>query len=202
MIWHNVYFGMYNVVPTPCLQHCFKVCITQRYHSLTRTDQLTFRDVMEIADFQEEFEWPSKVGMDRRDWTTSIWGAYWYCDSLEQAKEVRQQVQNGLSEDLIVEIKRGCTEMELNLGSTEDWDVYDPRCQAQKDLEGELNEWIYPDVGVPEQYTLIKRDIIIRFMYWAHKHGDMSYRDFMNEGEYLEFEMPGGKRPFKPSTKY
>lgn len=202
LVWHNVYFGIYGVVPTPCLKHCWKVVITRMWNDDGEESQLDFSAVMKIAEFQENFEWPSKVGMDRRAWTPNLWGAYWYCDTLEQAREIRKVLETDLSSDFIVEIKRGCTEMELMLGDSGEWDVCDPRCEGQKQLEISLDAFIYNEIGPLEQPVMVKRDVILRMMYWAHKHGDMTYLMHMNPGEQLTFEMPRGPVKWKPSRTY
>lgn len=202
LMWHNVYFGIYGVVPTPCLKHCWKVCITRMWDDNGFETQLDFAHVMTIADFQVEFDWPSKVGMDRRDWTPNIWGAYWYCDSLDQARNIKNIVEQALGTDFVVEIKRGCTEMELVLGDSREWDVCDPRCQAQQDMEKELDAFIFNEIGPMDQQTMIKKNVILRFMYWAHKHGDFTYREFMDEGEELTFDMPRGPVKYRKSETY
>jgi len=205
-VWFTKYFGIFRCVPRKCLNHCYKLCATDRGFDDDRKQvrQLSLSEVMDINEFQERLGLNSKVGMDDRDYTPSLWGAYWYTDSLKAAYELYPAVRAGLDDinpDIVLNVKRACTEFELYLGPSNEWDGKDfPWEETEKVLE----KWVehVPNHMTTSQHELIQQTIKLRFLHWAHMHGDMTYREFI-DGDNLEHGFKEIKKvPIVPSVTY
>ena len=187
-LWHTVYFGIHKIIPQHCFKHCWKVVASHKGWDGDVLRQLTMSDLMYIYEIQKEYDWPSKCGMDTRDYTPTIWGAYWYCDSLTQARAVKFDVEpkiKEIDERIQVIVKRSCTEFELYLGESNKWDELDI---TWKDDESVLENWIYQQedfFGEQADNELLVRNVKNRFLYWAHKHGDMTYREFTDQSPLI-----------------
>ena len=58
------------------------------------------------------------------------------------------------------------------------------------DREIEIDAWLFTEHLPAIDHTqpeLHRRELIIKWMYWAHKHGDFSYRQFMEDDDRLVF---------------
>jgi hypothetical protein len=204
--WWNKYFGVFRCVPKKCLYHCYKVSACHRGFDEERQQyrQLSMSEVMDIHELQGKLGLTSKCGMDNRDYTPTIWGSYWYCDSLEAAEELYPVIREGVDEinpEIVVDIKRGCTEFELYLGPSNTWDGMD---EQWEEVENVLDKWIstMPAFDVERQHELIQQSIKIRFLHWAYMHGDMTYKEFV-DGDDLTHKFKEFKEvPLRPSVTY
>lgn len=202
-IFHSVYHGMFGCIPKTCFKHCWKMTACNKGIKDDVVQQLTMKEVMEIEELQKYLDLPSKCGMDRRVYTPNIWGAYWYFPNLEMAQNHYNQIRgcmNLINPDIDVNIKRSCTEFELALGPSDKWDELEIDWMEK---EGVLDEWVYRiDQEPVKQHTLIKRAVRNKMLYWAHQHGDMTYKLF-NQGNDLVYKFPTEKNvPIQPSKTY
>lgn len=163
--WHGIFWDLLSsksMVHSHC-QECWKVCMFPR----------DFAEVISIYEYQSAHEAQCKVGMDMREYTKSIWGAYWYNRSIGEATK-RHAMLTGEFPDAQVIIKRGCTEFELlgAAGDSQYWIV----TKIQREQEIWLDEHLDFDPFInPGQNEAIRQSVIQRWMVWAHQHGDMSY---------------------------
>jgi hypothetical protein len=202
-LMHGVYYGVFGCVPNGCFKHCWKITACNKGIKDDVVRQLTMKDIMQIEQLQLDMDVPSKCGMDRRTYSPNLWGAYWYYTSLGEAKRYYNQVKgylNLIDPDINVTIKRSCTEFELALGPTTEWDSLDIDWVEK---EAVLDEWVFRlDQDPPPQQPLIKQNVKNRMLYWAHQHGDMTYKLF-NRGNDLVYSFPSEKRvPILASETY
>jgi hypothetical protein len=165
--------------------------------------QLTMEEVLAIEKIQQYLDMPSKCGMDRRAYTPNLWGAYWYFPTLYLAQRRYNQIKgvlNSVNPDINVQIKRSCTEFEIDIGPSDQWDTMD---RPWLEIENVLDEWVYRvDTDPDTQHELIKRKVRIEMMYWAHQHGDFTYKKF-NQGNDLVYRFPEERcEPIIPSVTY
>jgi hypothetical protein len=204
-IWHSVFFGVWKLIPKYCRDHCWKLCATDRGMDAKgeKVDQLTMDEIMQIHEYQEEQGIQAKVGMDKRPYTKSIWGAYWYNGSKAEGMELYPVVREALDKinpDINLRLKRACTEFELFGGPTSRWDhvLEDDECEAV------LEKWIdmVPLGNQSEGNELLINNTRNRFIDWAHQHGDMTYKLF-TKGEPVTFDFPTVKTvPVEDSVCY
>jgi hypothetical protein len=204
--WWSKYFGVFRCIPQKCRNHCFKAVAAHRGFDEERQyyKQLSLSEVMDIHELQCQIGMIAKCGMDERDYTPTIWGAYWYCDSLEQAEDLYPVLREGLDEinpEIVLDIKRGCTEFELYHGPSNTWEE---KAEKYAETEAALDKWVstMPNFDVERQHELIQQTIKIRFLHWAYMHGDMTYKEFI-EGEDLIYKFKDYTEvPLRPSVKY
>lgn len=205
-IWWTKYFGVFRCVPEKCLRHCYKLCACDRGFDDDRKQvkQLSLSEVMDIHEFQQRLNLTSKTGMDQRDYTTTTWGSYWYLSSLKEAHNLYPAVRAGLDEinpDIVLNVKRACTEFELYLGPSNEWDDKD---FAWEETEKVLDKWVFPEPTSDDegQHELIQQAIKLKMLHWAHMYGDMTYKEFI-DGDNLEHGFKEVKRvPIVPSVTY
>jgi hypothetical protein len=124
LLWRDVTYNIisrrlrksYQFVPTGC-QECYKVVV--KIH--TYLDMLSLEKAMTAAN------WPSKIGIERRPYVKGLYGAYFYNrgldEGLKRLEEVKQLYIDAECGALDPEIylKRGCTEMEMEQGRSDQW---------------------------------------------------------------------------------
>lgn len=204
--WWSKYFGVFRVVPKKCLNHCYKIMASHRGFDVERKQyrQLNMSEVMDIYEFQAKMGITAKCGMDNRDYTPTIWGAFWYNDSLASAEELYPVIREGMDKinpDIQVDIKRGCTEMELYLGPSNEWEG---REVEWEEIEEALDKWVsvLPNHDVERQHELIQQSIKIRFLHWAYMHGDMTYKEFIDGDDLIHRFKAFHEVRLKPSVTY
>lgn len=201
-LFHSVYFGVFGVVPKHCFSHCWKMAACNKGIENEVVKQLTMKEVLEIEEAQEYLGMPSKCGMDKRSYTPNTWGAYWYFHSLAEARRNYNKVKgvlNLINPDINLVIKRSCTEFELALGPSDKWDSLE---RDWEETEAVLDEWVYRMDHSQEQHPLVKKAVRNRMLYWAHQHGDFTYKHF-NRGEDLIYSFPVEKvETITPSITY
>jgi hypothetical protein len=122
---------------------------------------------------------PSKCGIEIRSYTPAIYGGYFYNNSLDEGREcyalVREAVNQAISPDVKVILKRACTEFELHGGPSPFWTV----TREQVDLE----DYMAARVDVGGSLENVQTDYMLNFLFkrwtlWAHSHNDMSYLEY------------------------
>jgi hypothetical protein len=130
-----------------------------------------------------------------RDYTRDIYGAYWYCRGLLHAEKMHKDVRIWAGEYLNeviqepthqaiqyrasdITIKRGCTEFEIQgtAGDSLHWegdDVIQEMMERWLDENLEFNP--FETIGQSDD---IKQKVRMKWMRWAHAHGDMTYVPF------------------------
>jgi hypothetical protein len=94
--------------------NCWKVVVRPR------TVEELFKLLDLEIDYVRIYDKPCKCGIETRDFVEGLYGGYFYNDSLQEGKEcyeiVRKMVSERISPDIVVALKRGCTEYELEFG--------------------------------------------------------------------------------------
>jgi hypothetical protein len=109
-------------IHTGC-QNCYKVVIKPQ----------TFNEFWRWEGILEEMGRPSKLGIETRAYVKGLYGVYFYCRGLEEAREVQKNFPNSSR------IKRGCTELENRFGPSDKWEVQ----SFQLELEYHLEKMVY-----------------------------------------------------------
>ena len=107
---------------------------------------------------------------------------------------------NTINPDRELTITRSCTEFELALGPSDKWDDLEIEW-AEK--ESVLDEWVWRATGEPPtQHELIKQAVRNRMMYWAHEHGDFTYKHFNDNNELVHTFVEERRVPISPAVTY
>ena len=111
-LWHGVMFQVFDIFPPDCL-NCWKVVVRPR----------TIVELIQLYELQENHTQRfCKCGIELRDYVPYLYGGYFYCNSeaegYEVMEEVRQLVDEHISPDVSVTLKRYCTEFEVRFGSS------------------------------------------------------------------------------------
>ena len=160
-------------VPARC-QLCFKTVARPQ----------TLRELFAVLEIQRGMKhWPSKCGLELRDWVFGNYGAYWYARGLDAGRECYAEVRdaiNGhpdLGVDVPVLLKRSCTEMEYTCGASDKWEVTPHQARVEAGVRGIVvidpkHQFMPPHV---DNYTIER---------W--------YRHAYNIGDKTVFEYTGG----------
>ena len=110
-IWNGVYCIKFNLIPTHCRINCWKTVVKIP----------TVKDLYQCYEIFKQMDLPSKLGIDRRDYTTTPYAGFIYGDSLEQGRKYYKIARANIPEHIPIILKRGCTEME-RLKPSDKWD--------------------------------------------------------------------------------
>ena len=172
--WLGIYFRYYKILPPPCKQ-CWKVVYAHQ----------SLSELIDMQKVQVKIGLPAKCGTEQRDYTSGLGGyrAFWYCPFFAGLKGGRahfQRVKSALikhfTEELIEArqkegrffLKRGCTELERDLGPSDKWDAIDhsPKFTLLESVWEDPNEMVVE--WPPLVYTNIKR-----WIEFAVAHNDL-----------------------------
>lgn len=162
---------------------CYKVVVRPK----------TVVQLFKLYDLQKEMQEPSKCGVELRSFISAYYGGYFYTRSLEEGqtmhRRVRKVIDEQLSPDISVILKRGCTEFEMKFGASDKWKIL----PNQKEWETKFDEIYVRDMQAPYEMP----DYLVAYIkrLWIHfaatqKIPDMSYK-----------ELTGGKA-LTPECKY
>jgi len=172
-MWHKIHFDLFQFVPSPCFD-CWKVVAKPR----------NLKETMKILDLQKELDLPSKVGMEKREYSGDLggWSAFWYAPlagglagARELFKKVSEAVADNIDPDIRVYLKRACTEMEMGIGPSDKW-VWNPNLALIEDLVNV--SFVHPPKNLPTP-KFLEVDVMTRWIYWAAIHGDETYLDYV-----------------------
>jgi len=172
---YHVYHEAFGFVHSRC-QECWKVVVRPR----------TLSELYKLLLLEEALNLPSKCGIEKRDTVCGLYGGYFYNDSKEEGLEcyklVRANVDKNISPDVVVLLKRGCTEFEIggNGGPSDKWEV----TKEQAEIEFLLNDLVVQDVMKMPQPEHLKESVFRSWIHWAYAGGDMTYKEF-TKGEPL-----------------
>jgi len=178
---YHTYYNTFGFVHSVC-QECWKVVVRPK----------TLVQLKQLMDIQRMMDLPSKCGMEKRETVHGLYGGYFYNDSLEQGlqcyKAVRMNVDSMISPDVVVLLKKGCTEFEIDGKSPSDqWEI----SEDQKKMERLLADLVVDDTVKMPQPEHVKEDVWQSCVHWAYSNGDSTYAEFT-----------GGKPLFPPYKTY
>jgi hypothetical protein len=182
-IWTNLMFdnmgskSSFQFIPEYC-HGCYKVVARPK----------TVVQLFAIEKLQMELGRPAKCGIEVRDYTPALYGAYWYNRGVEAGRECYKAVREAIDNDPIlgpeidVYLKHACTEMERKYGDSDKWDEI---TDEQREIEKLIQEHIVYDPTLQDQPQHFLRHTHRRWIEWAFQHGDESYMVFTG-GKPLE----------------
>ncbi len=172
-LWHQVMFDIIGskyrkFIPSGC-QQCWKVVVRPR----------TLHELFKLLDIEFRLQLPSKCGIERRATVHGLYGGYFYNTSLEQGLEryeqIRVEVDENISPDVEVRLKRACTEFELAFPDSRSWKIED----WQLPIEALVTEFITQNKDLsPIQPPLVLTHVHRRWMEWAYQNGDVTYLEY------------------------
>lgn len=180
-IYHKVFFNILNHVPSYC-RECWKVVVKPR----------TLKELFDLYEYQRESGVPCKCGIERRLTTTSLYGGYFYCrgkaQGLERYEEVRKAVDERLSPETPVILKRYCTEYEIGPKALGPSDKLPELSQEEIEMEKYIVEK-FPRVGYgTPQPDYLTASVMMEWIHYAYRYhkatGDETFKEFTN-GEEL-----------------
>jgi hypothetical protein len=166
---HNIIYNNWGIIHPRCLE-CWKVVVSPRnFHELLLMEQL-----------QKHMDVDSKCGIEMRDYTPRHYGAYFYNNSLDEGREKYKLVKEAVAANISPEcaattiLKRGCTEYEMQTGPSLYWNITK---QQEKILEI-IEAFVDVRRGHGEQPEMLKRNVRMKWVLWAHSNGDMTYKAY------------------------
>jgi hypothetical protein len=150
-------------VPAGC-QECFKVVVKPK----------TLEQLFALFALEKKLNHPSKCGIEIRDSVFGNYGGYFYNRGLQEGldcyKMVRYEVSQDpkLGPDIVVLLKRGCTEMEHSIGQSDKWEI----TEAQINFEMRLSQLFVNDISVVVQSDHAQNEVRQRWIERAYSIGD------------------------------
>jgi hypothetical protein len=164
----------FGFIPRRCLE-CWKVVVMPR----------SFHELMLLLDLQEKVikdnpQFWCKCGIEERWFVPRHYGGYFYClgenVGIVRYHTVRKLVNENISPDTNVILKRYCTEFELGLGPSDKYKRPDWADEKEKDIWDCINiestSWKQP--------KLVKDHTIFNWMQFAWSRGDRTVTLYNN----------------------
>lgn len=160
-----------RIVPRYC-RDCFKVVIRPKtVAQLIRLYELMSTEFVKLGLY-------CKCGIEERNYVHGNYGGYQYSRGLRKGREcyevVRFLVSAHLGSDVGVILKRGCTEMELNLGPSKEYVVPD----WADELEDKIMEAVELPKENPPTPKFIADHTIRKWLEFAWDRGDKTCLEF------------------------
>lgn len=111
-------------IPSEC-QGCYKVVIRPE----------SYDDLLKLLPIMKTLDFPSKLGIEKRESVDALYGAYFYCNSLKEGKDRLDTVNFALiGSGMTAFLKRGCTEYEAEFGPSDTWEVKPGQMEIEKEV--------------------------------------------------------------------
>lgn len=174
-IYHRVFFNLMGHIHTYC-RSCWKVVV--RPKSLVQ--------LFDLYELQKEMGVSCKCGIELRKTVCGLYGGYFYTRSISAGllryREVRRLVDERISPDVPVILKRYCTEFELGgEGGVKGLGPSDAVCDTTPE-EREMESYVeahFPPVGeTGPQPKHLTASVLRRWIHHAFEHGDLTYLEF------------------------
>ncbi len=170
-IYHRVFFPILNHVHSVC-RECWKVVVRPR----------TVVELFDLYELQCRIGVPCKCGMEVRDTVHGRYGGYFYSrgkkEGLERYAMVRELVDEKISPDVPVILKRYCTEYEIGPDSLGPSDEMPDITPEEREWELEV-EALFPPMGYgTKQPEWVSRKVMRDWIMHAYSTGDETYKTF------------------------
>lgn len=166
---HNVKFETLGYVPPRCLE-CWKVVVAPR----------TLKELFQLLDVEKAIGKPAKCGIEIRNYTPKYYGGYFYNNSLEEGREryeeVRKAVSEHISPDVVVILKRGCTEYEMVLGPSPGWTMTKEQHRIDEKIEAIVDTSTPNTTGQTEECV---SQVHTHWIEWAWRHQDPTVSEYL-----------------------
>jgi len=179
LMWDDIWFRHFGFIPRGC-RSCWKVSLKMR----------SMKDAYKILMEQKDESVRCKIGLETRPWTGNVGGfsAFWYVplgEGLAGGREIYPRIKKvvrELSEGRLKPIlKRGCTEMEIQLRKitgkgSDKWDELAEEGNWDE-IEDSLEE-LFITPSLPQQTEAMKLQVLGKMIRHAADHGDKTYEEF------------------------
>lgn len=166
---HHIKFNFFGYIPPRCLE-CWKVVAMPR----------TVKELFKLRKLQCDLGKASKCGIEMRHYTQRLYGGYFYTRSLDEGqaryKEVREAINDSISPDVKVILKRGCTEFEMTHGPSDTWAIADNFLDLDYYIDNHCD--FQSKTIQTAQGSLCENRIHQLWVDWAYAHGDETYSEF------------------------
>jgi hypothetical protein len=167
-LFHQMIFPYYGFIHSRC-HTCWKIVIQPR----------TLKELFELYDILRILNFPSKCGIEgNRENSSKLYAGYIYNNSknegLERYKIIRTEVNEKISPDVSIILKKGCTEFEQELGDSANWEI----TEEQKEMEFIFAESIVGDVVTHQQTKHVISHIHKKWIHAAYQWGDETYLEY------------------------
>ena len=183
-IYQKVFFQCMNHIHSHC-RECWKVVVRPK----------TLEQLFKLYEQQKQMGVPCKCGLELRPTVCGNYGGYFYTRSkeegLERYKEVRAMVDEHLGKDVVVLLKRYCTEYEIGPGSFGDSSKTPDITKEEKQMEEYIESHVPPAGYSNTQSKHIVANVLRRWIEHAYSVGDETYKLFT-----------GGSPLYPPYTTY
>lgn len=158
-------------VPSGC-QSCWKVVARPK----------TIKQLFAMVDLQKALDLDAKCGLEHRAHVFGLYGGYWYTRSMEQGLQVYKIVRQALDEntllgpDVDLILKRGCTEMEMEAGPSNEYEL----TQGQMEIEALVHSCFNIDVVKYQQSRMAIDYVHSRWIEYAYQWGDETVYEFLD----------------------
>jgi len=170
-IYHRVFFNVLKTIPSYC-RECYKVVVMPR----------SLVELFNLYELMRETGHSCKCGIELRKTDTRLYGGYFYCVGKEQGreryKEVRALVDEHLSPETNVILKRYCTEFEIGPDGQGPSDELPELTKEELEFE-EFVLHHFPSVGYgTKQPDYLSAGVMVDWIHHAYMYGDPTYSEF------------------------
>jgi hypothetical protein len=141
-------------------------------------------ELFDLYEFQRRTSYHCKCGIANRKTDSGMYSGYFYCQGLEQARKRYKEIREAATPIPVI-IKRYCTEFEIGPTGIGPSNQIPELTEEQLAFERHvLNNYIGPERFIEPQDENEIRAVMLRWLFFARQHGDMTYKEFTN-GKYL-----------------
>ena len=178
---HNIKFNLFGFVPPRCLE-CWKVVVYPR----------TIKELFALLEVEKSLERPAKCGIDLRNYVPALYDGFFYNNSLDEGRaryeEVRKAVDEHISPEVKVILKRACTEYEMILGPSPGWTMTKRQHELNERIDELVDQTTPNTVGQPKECI---HQVHSHWIEWAWKHADPTVKEYL-----------GGEDIYPATVKY
>lgn len=178
-LWNRDIVKTFNFIPKQC-RNCWKVVVKPR-----TVNELFLLERMQRGMIDQNPECACKCGIDLRRHTPMPYAGFFYNqgfdNGVQRYKEVRMFVNEFISPDVDVSLKKGCTEDELQFGPSDKYEL--PKDAIR--IEMLIDEFF---VMIPCSHTQpgnVRQKIMRDWIVFAWSIGDPTASICFNDGEPL-----------------
>ena len=180
-IGHHILWEYFKIISSTCRQ-CYKVVVRPR----------NLKELFDLYELEKELDVPSKCGIELRRTVMGLYGGYFYNDGLQEGKErykqVREAVNDKLSPETSVILKRYCTEFEIDKNGKGPSDKLPDLTEKEKYIEQMITSIIPDHMHNTEIPEFMVAHVMRKWIHFAYQNGDETYKEFT------------GGNPLFPST--
>ncbi len=175
--------GGKKYVPSGCME-CFKVVVRPQ----------TLKALFALVELMKRLGRSCKAGTESRPYVFGLYGGYFYNRGLDEGLERYAEVRNAVDDDpelgpdVKIILKRACTEMEMEVGPSDKWELSPEQIEIERLVYSNLN----CDLVRRKQSNAGVDYVHGRWIEFAYQWGDETVL------EYLDPERP----MYKPIVTY